>query len=88
MRRALSAWLIRWNNRALRGVARHDHRASFGLRERALLDVQAEVRHAMLLIRTVTLEPVVGQNRPDFAIRIHSRLAVGGKRSRRGDRQK
>ena len=41
-----------------------------GFAERALLGIEMETRHAVLLIGAMAREAVVGQNRPNLAIEI------------------
>ena len=67
---------------ALRGVAgRHDAVAA-AVGEQALLGIEAQVRHTVLVVGTVAGEAVVGQNRTHVPIEIDQRPGGEGPRCR------
>ena len=63
---------------ALRGVARRDDAIAAAVGEQALLGIEAQVRHAMLVVGPVAGETVVGQNRTDVPIEIDQRSGGEG----------
>ena len=57
-------------NEALFKLAGHDGRAVFPFSESAFLRVQTQIHHARVLVGTVALEAIVGENGTDLTLKI------------------